>query len=63
MQWKLAFVFLVQLLDDQADALLGDIGDGWIIISACGLWELDEDALAVAAILLVQLYYRLGNST
>ena len=58
---ELAGVFVVELLDDPADTLLGDVGDGGVVLAAGGFGELDEDELAVAAVLLVQVEDGLGG--
>ena len=60
-QVELAGVLVVQLLDDAADALLGDVGDGRVVLTAGWLGELDEDELAVAAVLLVQVEDGVGG--
>ena len=54
-QIELARVVVIELLDDPAHALLGDVGDGRVVLAAGGLGKLDEDELAVAAVLLVQV--------
>ena len=60
-QVELARVLVVQLRDDAPDALLGDVGDGRVVLAAGGLGKLDEDELAVAAVLLVQVEDGVGG--
>ena len=62
-QVELARVLVVELLDDAADALFGDVGDGRVVLAAGGLGKLDEDELAVAAVLLVQVEDGVGGGT
>ena len=64
---KLAFLFSVELVDDPADALLADIGYGFIAsiegfaLGCAGLRELNEDKLAVAVVLFVQVEDGMGG--
>ncbi|MCZ7571389.1 MAG: hypothetical protein M5U01_22820 [Ardenticatenaceae bacterium] len=57
----LAVFRFVELLDDAADTLLGDVGDGWVVFTARWFGELDENELAVAAVLLVQVEDGMGG--
>ena len=54
-------VLVVELLDDAPDALLGDVGDGRVVLAARRLGKLDEDELAVATVLLVQVEDGVGG--
>src|SRR5450759_4072138 len=60
-QVELAGVFIAQLGDGAPHALLGDVGDGRVVLAAGGLRELNQDELAVAAVLLVQLEDGVGG--
>ena len=54
-------LLVVQLGDDAADALLGDVGDGRVVVAAGGLGKLHEDELAVAAVLRIEIEDGVGD--
>ena len=54
---------LVEFGDHPADALLGDVGDGRIVLALGRLRQLDQDELAVAVVLGVEVEYRVGGGT
>ena len=56
-------VIIVELLDNSASALFGNICDGRVILASRGFWELDEDKFTAAAILFIHLKDRLGCGT
>src|SRR5450830_381413 len=60
-QVELARVLVAQLGDDAPHALLGDVGDGRVVLAAGGLGKLNQDELAVAAVLLVQVEHGVGG--
>jgi hypothetical protein len=47
------FLIVVELFDDTTDAFFGDLGNGRVVLSIRGFGKLDEDELAVSAVLLV----------
>jgi hypothetical protein len=53
--------FVVQLLDDTADALLAHVSDGRVVLAFCRFWKLNEDKFAFDVVLLVQVQDRLGS--
>jgi hypothetical protein len=59
---QLSDLFVAQVLDDPPDAFLADIGDGWVIGTLSRFWKLDEDELAVPAVLLVQVENGVSSS-
>lgn len=55
-------VSVVELLNDATDALFANIGDGRVVLAAGGFRKLDENKVAVAAVLFVDFQHCVGGS-
>ncbi len=58
---ELVGLLVFHLLDDAADPLFGDVGNGRVVLAACRFGKLDEDELAIAAVLFVQVEDGVGG--